>query len=236
MENRIVVGNLKTYQTYEDLKEYLEVIDKLNSDRIVLCPTNIFIPYFLNKNIKIGIQDISCKQGKANTGETLASQIKNMGITYAIVGHSERRVNESNEIVNLKVKEALNNNLKVILCIGEKIEQRQETIEVLKKQLKESLQGIEKFDNIIIAYEPIWAIGTNITPTNDEIENTVTEIKKIMNEIFNVDGIEVLYGGSVKDSNIEHLNQINNISGYLVGGSSAKAEELLKIIEVVVNQ
>ena len=236
MENKLVVGNLKTYQTYNDLKEYLPLLQKLNSDKIILCPTNIFIPYFLNKNFKVGIQDISYKEGKANTGEILASQLKDMGVSYVIIGHSERRASESNEIVNLKLKESLKNDLKAILCIGESLEQKEQTVEILKKQLKESLQDIEEFDNIIIAYEPIWAIGTNVTPTNDEIKNTTFEIKKIVEELFNKKDIPVLYGGSVKDSNIELLNQIDNIQGYLIGGSSAKPEEILKIIEVVVNQ
>lgn len=236
MENKIVVGNLKTYQTYNDLQNYLPLLEKLNSDRIILCPTNIFVPYFINKKFKVGLQDISYKEGNANTGEVLATQLKDMNISYVIVGHSERRVSESNEIVNLKLKKALENDLKVILCIGESLEQKPNAVKILEKQLKESLQDVQKFDNIIIAYEPIWAIGTNVTPTNDEIKNITSEIKRTVKDIFNIDNIPVLYGGSVKDSNIELLNEINNLSGYLVGGSSAKPNEILKIIEVVVNQ
>ena len=220
---KLIVDNLKNYMDAHDTAVYLKQIDKI--ENVVICPSNIFIPYFLNKKFEVGIQNIYLND-KTCTGEITAKQAKSLGISYAIIGHSERRTNfiETNIVVNHKIKEALKNNLKVILCIGETLEEKQnnKTIEVLKKQINECLKDIN--EEVIIAYEPIWAIGTNIVPTVSEIENNISKIKEIVNT-------KVLYGGSVNSSNIFEIIKVTD--GVLVGKASTDVVEFLKIIEVV---
>lgn len=220
---KLIVGNLKNYMDAHDTAVYLKQIDKI--ENVVICPSNIFIPYFLNKKFEVGIQNIYLND-KTCTGEITAKQAKSLGISYAIVGHSERRTNfiETNIVVNHKIKEALKNNLKVILCIGETLEEKQnnKTIEVLKKQINECLKDIN--EEVIIAYEPIWAIGTNIVPTVSEIENNISKIKEIVNT-------KVLYGGSVNSNNISEIIKVTD--GVLIGKASTDVVEFLKIIEVV---
>ena len=220
---KLIVGNLKNYMDAYDTSTYLKQIDKI--ENVVLCPSNIFIPYFLNKKFEVGIQNIYLND-KTCTGEITAKQAKSLGVSYVIIGHSERRSNfiETNIVVNHKIKEALKNNLKVILCIGETLEEKEsnKTIEVLEKQLNECLKDIDK--DVIIAYEPIWAIGTNVVPTISEIENNINKIKEIRNT-------KVLYGGSVNSSNISEIIKVTD--GVLIGKASTDVVEFLKIIEVV---
>lgn len=226
---KLIVGNFKNYMTSTDVATYLKQIDLINGENIILCPSNIYIPYFLKRNFKVGIQNI-CNDG-TYTGEISVKQAKSMGIFSSIIGHSERRINfnETNEIVNSKIKEALKENLNVILCIGETIDEKDNAIEVLEKQIIECLKDIE-LNNIVIAYEPVWAIGTGIIPTVDEIEFITNEIKKIVNETFDAD-VKVLYGGSVNGNNISDIIKV--VDGVLIGKASTDMVEFLKIIEVV---
>ncbi len=220
---KLIVGNLKNYMDAYDTSMYLKQIDKI--ENVVLCPSNIFIPYFLNKKFEVGIQNIYLND-KICTGEINAKQAKSLGISYVIVGHSERRTNfiETNIVVNYKIKEALKNNLKVILCIGETLEEKQnnKTFEVLEKQLNECLKDIS--EEVIIAYEPIWAIGTNVVPSIVEIQTNINKIKEIKNS-------KVLYGGSVNSGNISEIIKVTD--GVLIGKASTDVVEFLKIIEVV---
>lgn len=224
---KLIVGNLKNYMTASDIAKYLKKIDKIEG--VVICPSNFFIPYFLKKKFDVGIQNIYLD--KTCTGEITAKQAKSLGISYAIIGHSERRnnFNETNMEINEKIKEAINDNLKVILCIGETLEEKgnNQTLEILEKQIKECLDNIS-LDNIIIAYEPIWAIGTNIIPTVNEIEENIKKIKEIVNK-----DIKVLYGGSVNSNNISDIIKVTD--GVLIGKASTDIDEFLKIIEVVKN-
>lgn len=228
---KLIVGNFKNYMTSTDVANYLKQIDLINGENIILCPSNIYIPYFLKKNFKVGIQNV-CNNG-TYTGEISAKQAKSIGIFSAIVGHSERRINfnETNQIINSKIKECLKEKINVILCIGETIEEKNnnETIDVLKKQIKECLDDIE-IKNVVIAYEPIWAIGTGIIPTVDEIQFITNEIKKIVGENHNTD-VKVLYGGSVNSNNISDIIKV--VDGVLIGKASTDVVEFLKIIEVV---
>ena len=243
MENKkLVVGNFKMKMNARDINSYLKSIDKYELNKqVVICPTSIYLPYFLNKKYSVGIQNISYFDEGAYTGEISAAQVASMGVKYAIIGHSERRIyaKETDIDINKKIKMALNNKLKVILCIGESLEERDllKTDRILKRQILNALSDIEidMFKNIIIAYEPVWAIGTNKIPTNKEITDTVNFIKMIVNDHFK-SSINVLYGGSINEKNIETLNKIDNLSGYLVGGASTDCSKFLKIIEVVVNQ
>lgn len=223
----IVIGNMKMNLTLEEIKDYIKNFPK--NDNVVICPTSIYIPYFLDYNV--GIQNISDKTMGAYTGEVSSKQCRSMGIEYTIIGHSERRsyYNETDAIINEKIKVSLENDLKVILCIGEK--DGENSKQVIFDQLKNDLKMIENIDNIIIAYEPIWAIGTNVTPTNDQIEEIIKYIKELIILSHNKN-IKVLYGGSVNEKNISSLCEIPNVDGFLVGGASTKINEFNKIIEV----
>ncbi len=241
MENKkIVVGNMKMNLTASEIDNYIKEIDKYDyNEQVVFCPSYIYLPSFVGKGYRCGAQNIASYELGAYTGEVSARQVSSMKIDYTIIGHSERRnyFNETDEIIRTKITLALKENLKVILCIGETLEQRDalKTYEVLKRQLTSALKGLDKFQGIIIAYEPIWAIGTGKTPTNQDIEDTISFIKKIINDICGQE-LKVLYGGSVNDENITKLNTIKNVDGYLVGGACTSAERFNKIIEVVVNQ
>lgn len=221
---KIIIANHKMNLDIDGINEYLEKL-KCVKDRFIVCPSNIYLPYFINENYKVGIQNIYAKDYGAYTGEVSPYQAKKLGVSYAIVGHSERRsqFNESNEIIKAKIKRCQKNNLKVILCVGETLEEKEngKTLEALKSDLS----VIENPKDIIVAYEPIWAIGSGKNPTKNEIEGVVKFIKKCYN-------VKVLYGGSVNKENITMLNHIKQIDGYLIGSASTKAEEVLKIIEV----
>lgn len=243
MENKkIIIGNQKMYMSIGEVSEFLKGITGKNlGSNIVICPSSIYIPYFLKHRYCVGIQNISFDDKRQYTGEISAKQASDTGIKYALVGHSERRLyfNEDNELINKKVISLLQNNIIPILCIGETIEEKNllKTNRVLKNDIVSCLKNIspDDLEKIIIAYEPIWAIGTNRIPTMSEIKSNVNYIKDLINKIFKKD-VRVVYGGSVNSNNINKLNKIDNLDGFLIGGSSTKSEEFLKIIEVVVNQ
>lgn len=229
---KIIIGNLKNYMKASELSDYIKSMDKLQDKNVIVCPSNIFIPYFINKGYSLGIQninelDITC------TGEITPLQARSLGINYVIVGHSERRNNlhETNSDINKKIVELQKNNMKPILCIGEKLEEKEISKKVLEEQLKNCLVNTN-VEDIIIAYEPVWAIGTNIIPSVDDIKLTTENIKKYIKETFNAD-VKVLYGGSVNSTNIKEI--IDVVDGVLIGKASTDANEFLKIIEVVNN-
>ena len=221
----LIVGNLKMYMNYNAVKE---LIDNFDED-VVLCPSALFIPYFLNHKYKVGVQDISMYDLGSHTGEISAKQAKEMGVNYAIVGHSERRKynKETDEEINKKVIKGLEEGLNVILCIGENKGEDKE--EVITKQLLNDLKNVNNFDNLIIAYEPIWCIGTGITPTNEQIETTITFIETKIKENFKKH-VKVLYGGSVDKDNINVLKKVNNLSGFLIGKASTDYRQLKDIV------
>ena len=221
----LIIGNLKMYMTYEKVNNFIENFD----EDVVLCPSSIFVPYFLNHKYKIGVQDISMYDLGSHTGEISAEQGTNLGVPYAIVGHSERRKydKETDAEINQKIIKGLENDLKVILCIGEN--KGEDKLKVIEKQLLEDLNGINNIDNLIIAYEPIWCIGTGITPTNEQIEATISFIQTIIRERFG-QSVKVLYGGSVDKDNINTLKKINNLSGFLIGKASTDYRQLKEIV------
>ena len=224
---KILAANFKMNLTLNEINEYIDKIKDIDNKNIVLIPSNIYIPYFLNKKFSVGVQDAYYLDNGAFTGEVSAKQISSLGVNYAIIGHSERRMyfNETNDILNKKILSCESNGLKVIYCIGETKEEREsnKTKEVLLKQLDEGLKGASE---VIIAYEPRWAIGTNVTPTNEEIEDIISFIKSKYN-------YKVLYGGSTNDKNIASLNTISNVDGFLVGGASLDYDKFKKMIEIV---
>lgn len=241
-KNKLIVGNHKMYMRIGEVGEYLKtIIGKINTTNVVICPSTIYVPYFLKHKFAVGVQNICPDNDEANTGEISAKQVSELGIKYSLVGHSERRINfyEANDLINKKIINLLEHNIRPILCIGETNEEKNllKTNKVLKSEIVTCLKNIktEDFDKIIIAYEPIWAIGTNRIPTISEIKSNVNYIKEVVNKIFKAD-VKVLYGGSINPNNIEKLNKIDCLDGFLIGASSTKAKEFLDIIEVVVNQ
>lgn len=234
---KIVAANLKMNMTFNEIQEYIEKIKEYgNNKNFIVFPTSMYIPYFLNKPYSVGSQDIDINDAGEFTGALSPKQVASIGIKYTLVGHSERRkhYNETDEVVNKKIQAGLRNNLKVILCIGESLDERNnnQTKEKLKNQLINGLKDINDLSNVMVAYEPIWAIGTGIIPTYQDIKATAIAIKEIVNIIKNVD-IPVLYGGSVNETNIDNINSIEEISGVLVGTASLKPERLKIVKEVV---
>ena len=233
---KLIVANFKMNLLKEDILEYVKHFNKKESN-VIFCPSNIYLNYFLEKDLNVGSQDASFEEKGAFTGDVSASQLKSIGVKYTIIGHSERRkYHNDDKYVNNKLICALNNSLIPILCIGETKEQREnnETYQVLEKQLNEALNNINSdlLSNIIIAYEPVWSIGTGIIPSNYDIYNTISFIKEYLQKRY-VLQLKVLYGGSVNSNNISELETINNIDGYLIGGSSIDYNKFLDIINKV---
>ena len=222
---KIIVLNHKMNMRYSEIKDYIKILKKIDLDPIVF-PTSIYAKDFIDNKIKTGIQNIYYKNEGPYTGEISGSQARSLGIDYALIGHHERRelFKESNEEMNKKIKAALRDNLKVILCVGEK--KADDYKKVLKKQIEEGLKDIN--DEIIIAYEPAWSIGTNEIPCKEEVKNVINYIKSLVNY-----DIIVLYGGSVDSTVIKDLKEVNEVSGFLIGGNSTNISELIRIKEVV---
>jgi len=234
--NKLLIANLKMNMTIKDVKNYINVIENsINSKNVIICPSSIYVPYFINKNFNVGIQNFSVDNC---TGEISSIQAESMGINFSIIGHSERRIlfKENSSLINKKIKEAIKNNITPIICIGETLEQKEmlKTNVVLKRQVIDEFLDID-LSKVIFAYEPIWAIGTKIVPSIEEITSTIDYIKCIVKEIYNKD-VKVLYGGSIDEKNINQLVLINNIDGFLVGASSIDPNKFLRIVEVVVGQ
>lgn len=237
MENKkLIVGNMKMNLTLDEVRDYIEQMKEYKD--CVICPSYLYLPYFIDADFQVGAQNISLYEKGAYTGEVSAIQASSVGVDYVILGHSERRlfIHEDDIIVNAKIKRALNANLKVILCVGESLEEKNlgKTKEKIKKQLLDDLKDNKLIDsnNVIIAYEPIWAIGTGNTPTNKEIIDIIKFIKETVNINYNFIP-RVLYGGSTNEKNIVELKNINNVDGFLVGGACLIPSKFKKIIETV---
>lgn len=238
---KYVIGNQKTYLSYEDAVKFSKISNKSTENvKVIVCPSMPYLSLFINNNNEIGSQDVAYQDIKATTGEVTISQLKSMNISYSIVGHSERREyqQESNKLISKKVKLLLDNDMIPILCVGETKEEREakKDKEVILKELIEVAndQDITKLSKIIIAYEPIWSIGTGLIPTKEEINDTITYIKKVMKDNYQVN-VNVLYGGSVNAKNVEELNSIDVVDGYLIGGASTKEEEWNFIVNSVIS-
>ena len=226
--------------------EFIEGIAPLvkNSEaEIILCVPYTDLFYSLltaqNTNIKIGAQNMHWEESGAYTGEVSGEMLKCIGVEYVIIGHSERRqyFNETDETVNKKVKAALRNDLKPIVCVGETLEQREagKTEEVITSQTKLALEGLteEQVQNTIIAYEPIWAIGTGKTATAEDANNSIKDIRNEIRKNYGqniAENVIIQYGGSVKASNAKELSSTSDIDGGLVGGASLKVEEFANIV------
>ncbi len=219
------------YMNLPEIKDYIDKIESLPNN-VILCPTSIYIPYFIEKNINTGIQNIYYEDNGAYTGEISIEQIKSMNVSHVIVGHSERRLyfHESDYDINKKVKKLIEQSLIPIICVGETEEEKNnnKTIDIIREQLEISLNGISNNqENIIIAYEPRWSIGTGLIPSNEEITNIVAYIKS-----FN-SNLKVIYGGSINESNIDTIKQITNIDGFLIGHACINLDKLKSIINKI---
>ena len=243
---RYFIGNWKmfgvpsSYRIIEKINGYLKK-DKKNNKKyqVVIAPPftllDNFSKKFKNKQIIISAQNCHHKDNfGAQTGHVSPFMIKSLGVKYIILGHSENRVSgETDGVIKKKVELALKNNFKVIFCIGEnKIEKRKnKTIYVLKKQLYNVLKKKQNSKNLIIAYEPVWSIGTGKLPTREELINTIGQIKKNLNKIFKKNIPPVLYGGSVDSNNISFFENIRTIDGFLIGGASKSSKNFIDIIK-----
>ena len=228
----IIALNNKSNLEKVDFKKYLEELKTVETtETLILRPTFLNISMVSNSNIKLGSQNVSVSDNGAYTGEISASQLKSYQVEYAIVGHSERREyqRETNEEINKKIKQLYKNDITPILCIGETLEERKQNKvnEVLEEELTIATRDLteEEKKRLIIAYEPIWSIGTGVIPTNEQIEEVFQEIKRLVPASY------ILYGGSANEENIDQLKQIPSINGYLLGGLSLKVDKLKVFIE-----
>ena len=246
MRRKVIAGNWKMNMLPNEAMAFIEGLAPLvkNSEaEVVLCVPYTDLFYSLltaqDTNIKIGAQNMHWEESGAYTGEVSGKMLKSIGVEYVIIGHSERRqyFNETDETVNKKIKSAFANELRPIVCVGETLEQREtgKAEEIVTNQTKIALEGLteEQVENTIIAYEPIWAIGTGKTATAEDANNS---IKAIRNEIAKnygqniADKVIIQYGGSVKASNAKELFSTSDIDGGLVGGASLKVEEFANIV------
>ena len=237
------VANWKMFGDFKSLKLVNKVISfskKFKSSKfkiIYLPPTTLICPMAqMVKNTKIEVGAQNCHHQDnygAETGSVNAKMVRGVGAKYVILGHSENRENgESDKLINQKIKTALKNKLKVIFCIGEKIKDKRnkKTKSVLSKQIKLGLKGIKLNNNIIIAYEPVWAIGSGMIPKSNELFKAINFIKSRFKQ-----NLKILYGGSVNDKNINELKTIHNIDGFLVGGASQNSKKFIDIIKKTYN-
>ena len=233
---KLVVGNQKNYLTKEKVLDFIKGLGNIKNDNVIICPSSIYISDFQNVGVLLGGQNVSCYNSGANTGELSSEQLKSVGLNFCIVGHSERRQNQKESILdtNIKVRKLLDEGIVPILCIGETKEEKDygKTQDILFEEIDGVFNEmlISSMSKIIIAYEPIWSIGTGVTPTNDEINEIATSIREYLTKKYNSDNL-ILYGGSVNSNNIEELNKIKTIDGYLIGGASTKVNEFLQIID-----
>ena len=246
MRKKVIAGNWKMNMLPNEAIQFIEELTPLVKDtenEVILCVPYTDLFYSLltaqGTNIKIGAQNMHFEESGAYTGEVSGKMLKSIGVEYVIIGHSERRqyFNETDETVNKKIKAAFANGLKPIVCVGETLEQREDgkTEEVITKQTELALEGLtdEQVENTIIAYEPIWAIGTGKTATAEDANNSIKAIRNKICQIYGQmvgNGVIIQYGGSVKSSNAKELFEMSDIDGGLVGGASLKSEEFAKIV------
>ncbi len=247
MRKKVIAGNWKMNmdlrQSQKLVSEIINGLGKDNKAEVIVCPpfTSLSEVNSLLKGtqVKLGAQNMYYEESGAYTAEISADMLKSVGCEYVILGHSERRVifNESDELINRKIKTALAKELKPIFCIGELLEQREngQTMNVVSMQIEKGLEGIssEHMRNIIIAYEPVWAIGTGKTATPGQAQEVHFFIRELVAKKYSTsvaEGLIIQYGGSVKPDNSSELLSQKDIDGALVGGACLKADSFLGII------
>jgi len=242
------IANWKMYGNLSSINTVKNVINlskktKFKKIKIIYCPPYTLLRPLIKKlrksKIQVGAQNCHTdNEFGAYTGSVNAKMIKSVGSKFVIIGHSENRLEgDSNKKINLKIKSSLKENLKVIFCIGENLKEKRnkKTNKILNSQIINGLKNVKNLNNIIVAYEPIWAIGTGIIPKSNDLDKQVKTIKKILNKRFKSKNPKVLYGGSVNSKNISDLRQISSIDGFLIGGASQKSKNFIDIIKKTIN-
>tara|TARA_B100001063_G_C16534276_1_gene437977 strand:- start:4 stop:741 length:738 start_codon:yes stop_codon:yes gene_type:complete len=230
-------GSLNSLNSLHKVSNFFKTFKKNRLVKIIYCPPSTLIRPMSKKlkNTRIDIGAQNCHQNKnygAFTGAINPIMLKNVGAKYVIIGHSEnRQTGETNKLINLKIKTALDSGLKVIFCIGETFQEKKKKItkKILLKQIKSGLNKIKNKKNVLVAYEPVWSIGTGLIPKEKDLFDTISFIKK------NIKNCKVIYGGSVNPKNIHLLKSISNIDGYLIGGASQDSKKFIDIIKKTYN-
>ena len=246
MRKAIIAGNWKMNKTPEEAVKVINELKPLVKDatcEVVICPTFVCLDAAIKaaagSNIKIGAQNMHFEESGAFTGEVAPGMLEAMGVDYVVLGHSERReyFNETDEALNKKVKAAFAHNLIPILCCGETLEERENgtTNAVVGAQIKADLEGLsaELAEKLVIAYEPIWAIGTGKTATDEQANETIAAIRGVLAEMFDkevADKVRIQYGGSVKPNTIKDQMAMSDIDGALVGGASLVPADFSQIV------
>lgn len=238
MRRDVIVGNWKMNKTKQEIMTFIEEVNKDLADathvEFGVCAPFIYLDA-MNKDgiLNIGAQNMHYEASGAYTGEVSAQMLNDINVKYVIIGHSERRqyFNETDETVNLKVKTALKSGLIPIVCCGETLEEYEKgmTKEVVKSQMEKAFKDVESLENVIVAYEPIWAIGTGLSANSETANEICKYIREILNANFKED-VTIQYGGSVKPENIKEYLSMSDIDGALVGGASVKSEDFISLI------
>lgn len=249
MRRTIMAGNWKMNGTNTEATLLIEAIQaglvkQPESVDVIICPPFTALERAMDltedTSIYIGAQNMEYREKGAFTGEISPAMLTELGVSHVIIGHSERRAyyNETDESINAKIKAALHNGLTPILCVGENLSEREAgtTIQRIEGQLRGALLGLspEDVNRLVIAYEPIWAIGTGRTASADQAEDVCAEIRRYLGDAYQPDlaqEVSILYGGSVNSSNVKTLLREENIDGALVGGASLKADEFVSMIQ-----
>lgn len=248
MRKQVIAGNWKMNKNHREAEDFIQTAknEVPSSDKVesIVCAPFPFLQKLVEEtegtSLKIGAQNMHFEESGAFTGEVSPVMLKELGVSYVVLGHSERReiFKETDEEVNKKVHAAFNHGLTPIVCVGESLDQREanETMNVVEAQVKKALEGLtnEQCAQAIIAYEPIWAIGTGRTATSEQANEVCTHIRKVVSDFVNADAAEAVriqYGGSVKPANVDELLSQSDIDGALVGGASLEADSFLKLVE-----
>ena len=244
MRKPIIAGNWKMNKTVAQAVELINELKPLvakSKPEVVVC-----VPYtdlwavkeaIKGSKIKLGAENVAWADSGAFTGEISAEMLKEIGVEYVIIGHSERRqyFGETDQTVNMRLHQALKNDLKPIVCVGETLTEREKnkTKKVLKKQVLEGLKDVSDFSNIVIAYEPVWAIGTGKTATAEDANKTIGFIRSLVKKTWGSEvakSLRIQYGGSMKPTNAKELMAMRHIDGGLIGGAALKAQDFAGIV------
>ncbi len=242
----IIAGNWKMNKTKDEAVDFIYRINREvpNSAKVetVIFAQSPYLKTLVKRQgdyLQIGAQNMHYEDNGAYTGEISPVVVKSLGVTYILIGHSERKIyyNETDETVNLKLQAAFRNSLKAIVCVGESLKDREgnKTTAVITKQVESALKGItaKQVENVVLAYEPIWAIGTGKTATTSIANDTCGVIRSVIEKLYSLEvanKVRIQYGGSVKPSNIKQLMAEEQIDGVLVGGASLNSEDFLQLI------
>ncbi len=243
----VIAGNWKMFKTRDEALQFIYAVNQevpeASAVESIICANDVLLRCLVKRqgeNLKIGAQNMHFEENGAFTGETSPLVLETTGVTYVIIGHSERRAmfNETDETVNLKLKSAVKHDLTPIVCVGESLEVRENgtTDEVVKQQVVKAYAGVSADEALksIVAYEPIWAIGTGKTATPEQAEETIKGIRNVLVSLYGNDiasKLRILYGGSVNAKNVDVLLQQENIDGALVGGASLDPMSFLTLVK-----